>query len=229
MSQALTGLINVRTDLPIRSSTFWQVHQRLLEIGQIATSAEAEAGSMIFLQLHTTFQSSEFVSEAMCAVAEASVIAALVTCILFCSPRASVMVATPKRSQREAVRGAINDSQPMCHNYDSLEDAMARLSLESCSGDVTVDTVERLQGSEASVVICVFTGYQANPQEVKFMLDCRRLNVAISRGKSLCILVTTPSVLIPSASSLADDGIIECLGYMRRYKDRAYCCDIFAP
>ncbi|KAH6869218.1 AAA domain-containing protein [Coprinopsis sp. MPI-PUGE-AT-0042] len=219
----------MRIDLPIRTSLFQQVHRCLLNVGKAAESAETKAGNMVLFQLHISSGRSESLSRDMCSAAEASVIASLVTCILFCSPLASIMIATPKRSQREAVRLALDKSQPACRNHDSLEDAMANLSLNSDAEDVTVDTVERLQGSEASVVICTSTSHQGNVEDLQFLLNCRRLNVAFSRGKSLCILLATASVLMPPASVLADGDVVEGLGYINEFKNHAYCCDVFYP
>ncbi|KAH6876935.1 hypothetical protein BKA70DRAFT_1031928, partial [Coprinopsis sp. MPI-PUGE-AT-0042] len=183
--------------------------------------------NMILFQLHASSGRSECISRDMCAATEASVVASLVTCILFCSPLASIMVATPKRAQRDAVRVELDKSQPACRNHDSLEDAMAKLSLNSYAGDVTVDTVERLQvGSEASVVICVFTSHQGNVEDMRFLLDYRRLNVAFSRGKALCVLVATASIFVPPVSVLGDGDVVEGLGYINEFKDHAYCCDV---
>jgi len=77
---------------------------------------------------------------------EAAVAAALVLALQRCSPKDDIFVATPHRIQREAVRVALSRAKI---RDVPLEDAMDNLHLEgSEAGKVTVDTIERLQGSD---------------------------------------------------------------------------------
>jgi hypothetical protein len=77
---------------------------------------------------------------------EAAVAACLVEYIRKCSPNDDIFVATPHRIQREAVKSALQKSR---RNSSGLEEVMGNLKLgpHSIGGQVTVDTIERLQGN----------------------------------------------------------------------------------
>ena len=66
-------------------------------------------------------------------------------------------------------------------------------------GRTVVDTVEKLQGDEAGFVICLFshTHLPSAETDLPFLLERRRLNVAISRSQTLCIVITSQAVLQP--------------------------------
>ncbi|KAJ7188762.1 hypothetical protein C8R46DRAFT_1055706 [Mycena filopes] len=138
---------------------------------------------------------------------EAALAAALITSIRRCSPGEDIFVATPHRIQRQAVKTALERVR-----VSELAAEMAGLGLgeESAEGTahvgtVTVDTVERLQGSEAAFVVCLFSLPPSASYDLGFLLERRRLNVAISRAKTLCILVSSNVVLRPPVSVLANE------------------------
>lgn len=75
---------------------------------------------------------------------EAAIAAALVKLLRRSSPSEDIFVATPHRIQRQAVKAALDFEEA------SLINAMQRINITadaSVVGKVTVDTVERLQGS----------------------------------------------------------------------------------
>ncbi|PPQ63036.1 hypothetical protein CVT24_005982 [Panaeolus cyanescens] len=74
---------------------------------------------------------------------EATLAAALVFWLRQCSPRDDVFVATPHRIQREAVKTALRSLQLDFNRSDSPVDAGST----STSSMITVDTIERLQGT----------------------------------------------------------------------------------
>ncbi|KAF5357356.1 hypothetical protein D9758_005886 [Tetrapyrgos nigripes] len=159
--------------------------------------------------------------------AEALVAAALITSIQRCAPSDDIFVATPHRVQRQAVRAAL----ATVNAYLPLVEAMERLGMKDTGqesekprrkGVVTVDTVERLQGSEAAFVICLFSLPQSSSTDLKFFLERRRLNVAISRAKTLCILVSSSEVLRPPVSVFADDASAKGYAFLRAFEDRAW-------
>lgn len=84
------------------------------------------------------------------------------------------------------------------------------------------------QGSEAAFVICLFSAtYPGNSTAaLDFLLERRRLNVAISRAKTLCILVTSRELLRPSVRILANPASAKGFEFLRAFEDRAWSTDV---
>ncbi|KAK7057619.1 AAA-12 domain-containing protein [Favolaschia claudopus] len=157
--------------------------------------------------------------------AEASLAAALIISLQRCCPGEDIFVATPHRIQRQAVRTVLANARSAA--TDDLASAMEGLAIDGdvpvrSFGVVTVDTVERLQGSEAAFVICLFSLPPAATAELGFLLERRRLNVAISRAKTLCILVSSSTVLRPPVSALANEENAKGYKFIRAFEDRAW-------
>jgi len=167
--------------------------------------------------------------------AEAKLAATIVRQLQERLPEESIFVATPHRIQRHAVRTALRTLQADDAN---LETAMGRLTLNvnemtvPHSGTVVVDTIERLQGSEAAFVICLFSHTHAYSQSsangsvLTFLLNRRRLNVAMSRAKTMCIMISSDQVLRPPASILADEESTKGYLYLREFEERAWCANV---
>ncbi|KAF8146876.1 AAA domain-containing protein [Mycena galopus ATCC 62051] len=176
--------------------------------------------SLALVRLQTESSRPEGVGYEAHVRAEAVLAAALITSITRCSPGEDIFVATPHRIQRQAVRAALARART-----SDLADAMGALDLDGSperAGTVTVDTVERLQGSEAAFVICLFSLPPSATDDLAFLLERRRLNVAISRAKTLCILVSSPTVLRPPVSVLANEGNAKGYKFLRAFEDRAW-------
>lgn len=101
--------------------------------------------SLALIRLRTWSRSFSHVAYEMHIHGEAALAASLVEFIRKCSPDDDIFVATPHRIQREAVRNALQKSGK--HSL-SLEDQFKKVKLgrHSIGGQVTVDTIERLQG-----------------------------------------------------------------------------------
>lgn len=156
---------------------------------------------------------------------EAAVAASLVAALRHCAPDDDIFVATPHRVQREAVKAAL---ARLKRSQGTFEEKLQMLSVgeEDYLRNVTVDTVERLQGSEASFVICLFSLPELHSADLGFLLGRRRLNVAISRAKTLCILVTSTQVLCPPVSVFANEETAKGYAFLKAYEDRAWSYDL---
>jgi AAA domain len=164
----------------------------------------------------------------------------------------NIFVACPHRIQRSAVRQAILSpgedwgTDQVGVGAESDIDALAA-ELEAfhvSEQGLRIDTVERLQGiiysavsypacsrilgSEASFVIFLLshTHQPSLSNHLEFLLSRRRLNVGISRAKSLCIVVSSRGVLEPSLEVLAKEDTRQGLEFLRAYEDRAWIGDI---
>ncbi|KAL5512604.1 hypothetical protein ACEPAG_3257 [Sanghuangporus baumii] len=159
--------------------------------------------------------------------AEATFAAALVHLIQEAAgPDETIFVATPHRVQRQAVKDAL------LSRVDALSEAFGTLQIQDnkpvfVRDKITVDTIERLQGSEAAFVICLFSHtYAGNASTaIDFLLERRRLNVAISRAKTLCILVTSKEVLRPSVRIFSNPQSAKGFAFLKAFEDRAWSGD----
>ncbi|RUS26791.1 AAA domain-containing protein [Jimgerdemannia flammicorona] len=93
-----------------------------------------------------------------------------------------VFIVTPHHRQRVAVSSQL---------FPDLNDL------------VTVNTVEKMQGQEAELVIACFTFLSIKDQvSVDFLLDFHRWNVAVSRARCKVIIVTTEAMLVPKGMDM---------------------------
>ncbi|KAI9494402.1 hypothetical protein BDB00DRAFT_819010 [Zychaea mexicana] len=91
---------------------------------------------------------------------------------------AKVMVATPHHRQRVAVEHQVS----LRRGYTFRE-------------QVTVNTVEKMQGQECELVIACFAFHDITPTKIDFLLDFKRWNVTVSRARCKVIIVTTDDIL----------------------------------
>ncbi|HEX5080237.1 MAG TPA: TM0106 family RecB-like putative nuclease [Geminicoccaceae bacterium] len=68
-----------------------------------------------------------------------------------------------------------------------------------------VGTVDKFQGQEAAVVVCSLTtsSLEEAPRGMEFLYSPNRLNVAVSRAKTACVLVGSPALFEPECRSPA--------------------------
>jgi uncharacterized protein len=90
--------------------------------------------------------------------------------------------------------------------YNAQVNAIRKALDEAGFEEIQVGTVDKFQGREGMVVIYSFTASSADdaPRGLGFLLDRNRMNVAISRAKSVCYLVHSPDLLKATFSSLED-------------------------
>lgn len=196
--------------------------------------------SLALIRLRTWSAHTQNISYELHVQAEAAVAAALVLSLQSCSPNDDIFVATPHRIQRDAVKVAL---EKIKGNELNLEAAIGQLQVsdnsDGASSRVTVDTIERLQGmhnlespidahyalfkgSEASFVICLFSIPKSYTTNLCFLLERRRLNVAISRAKTLCVLISSDEVLCPSVKILANADAAKGYAFLKAFQKRAW-------
>jgi hypothetical protein len=144
------------------SSVMLRKPQRILKPPQLRLTPEETTGittdltlshqpiSLALIRLKTRSSLSNYIPYEMHVHGEAAIATSLVDFIRKCSPNDDIFVATPHRIQREAVKNALQQSRG---HSPTLEAAFGKLRLGSHSigGQVTVDTIERLQGEPLRV------------------------------------------------------------------------------
>eukprot|EP01116_Phalansterium_solitarium_P012727 TRINITY_DN2925_c0_g3_i1.p1 TRINITY_DN2925_c0_g3~~TRINITY_DN2925_c0_g3_i1.p1 ORF type:complete len:622 (+),score=120.63 TRINITY_DN2925_c0_g3_i1:1848-3713(+) len=111
--------------------------------------------------------------------------------------RSKIFVVTPHRNQRSAINQLLGRA------------------IDAADG-IRVDTVERMQGDEAPVVLVCY-GFLDRAQlerETDFLFNLNRINVSISRAQRLCILVASRWIIEPSVSFLVSDAHREAYSHL---------------
>jgi DNA replication ATP-dependent helicase Dna2 len=96
---------------------------------------------------------------------------------------------------------------PHCAQRSSCTQALARVGIMVKTDDaqdrmVTVDTVDRMQGHEADIVIVCYSFMNRDrvESEMDFIFDLNRVNVAISRAKRTALLLCSDIIIHPPMS-----------------------------
>ncbi len=81
-----------------------------------------------------------------------------------------------------------------------------RLLKQYLGSDARVGTVDKFQGQEAPVVIVSLgsSSIEDSPRGAHFLLDPNRLNVAVSRAKSLALVVASPAIAFAKCRSIEE-------------------------
>jgi DNA replication ATP-dependent helicase Dna2 len=117
----------------------------------------------------------------------------------------SIFVITPHRAQRSTMSSA--------------------LAMRNLSQQITCDTVDRMQGKEADIVIVCYSFLSQDrvDAELDFVFDINRINVAVSRAKQLVVLlVVSPPIAVantPQPQS-AYGHILQFYNHSQRYEWR---------
>ena len=85
-----------------------------------------------------------------------------------------------------------------------------------------VGTVDKFQGQEAEVVIISMTTSSGEylPRYIEFLYSKNRLNVAISRARTLAILVVNPSLLSIKCNTIEQIELVNTLCWAKHYADQ---------
>jgi uncharacterized protein len=85
-----------------------------------------------------------------------------------------------------------------------------------------VGTVDKFQGQEAAVVIVSMTASSAEdvPRGMEFLYSRNRINVAVSRAKSLAIIVASPRLLEASCVTVEQIALVNMLCFANSYASR---------
>jgi hypothetical protein len=124
---------------------------------------------------HSSQQRNEF---------ERDLVTRLVTALDMSEPRPTIGIVVPHRAQRNELRSALR-------RHSAVPDI-----------ELSVDTVERFQGSERDLIVVSAT--ESDPAYIRttarFLLDPRRLTVAISRAERKLVIVASRSIFefVPS-------------------------------
>jgi uncharacterized protein len=80
-------------------------------------------------------------------------------------------------------------------------------------GDVPVGTVDKFQGQEATVVFFSMATSSGDdlPRDLAFLFSPNRLNVAISRARTMAILVASPALLHVRCSTVEQLRMVNAL------------------
>jgi uncharacterized protein len=102
--------------------------------------------------------------------------------------------------------------------------AQVRLLKEILPAGIPVGTVDKFQGQEAEIVIVSMTtsGSLELPRNLDFLFDRRRLNVAISRAKTLAIVVASPGLLEIDCRSPEQIALVDTLCWVADISGKAH-------
>jgi AAA domain len=160
---------------------------------------------------------------------ESKIIAQLVRELSNAFKKETIFIVTPHRMQRSFVTKELLSFGISLRGHSSRD-------LVS-TPRIWVDTTERMQGispdsnlipgSEADIVVCVFshTHMPSLRRDLEFIYNRPRLNVAISRAKSISIVISSEGVLNPPVEALVEKDNLEGFAYLKAYEDRAWSCD----
>jgi uncharacterized protein len=97
--------------------------------------------------------------------------------------------------------------------------AQVRTLRERLPNGIEVGTVDKFQGLEAEVVIISMTTSSGDdlPRNIEFLYDKNRLNVAVSRARSLAIVVANPKLLEVDCKTPEQMALVNTLCWLREY------------
>jgi uncharacterized protein len=87
--------------------------------------------------------------------------------------------------------------------------------------DARVGTIDKFQGQQAQAVIVSMTTSSGEflPRNIEFLYDKNRLNVAVSRAKSLAIVLASPALLHVACTSAGQIELVNTLCWLEEYSE----------
>lgn len=85
-----------------------------------------------------------------------------------------------------------------------------------------IGTVDKFQGQEAEVVLVSMTTSSSEdlPRNLEFLYSKNRLNVAISRARTLAIVIANPKLLQISCNNIEQMSLVNTLCWVKGYADK---------
>ena len=113
-------------------------------------------------------------------------------------------------AKKEDEDGVVTKIQPEDILIVSPYNHQIKLLQETLGTAFEIGTVDKFQGREAPIVIISMAAsdIESAPRGAEFLLERNRLNVALSRAQTLAILVASPGLNHPSASSSAEMSLV---------------------
>jgi uncharacterized protein len=132
-------------------------------------------------------------------------------------------VSVAKRAFEELIGRPSTDREGKPDSPLAIEDflfiapynAQVRRLRDALPDGARVGSVDKLQGQEAKVVIlslCASYG-EASPRGIDFLLNRHRMNVAVSRGQTLAVVIGDPRIALSPANSV---GEMACLNLLAK-------------
>ncbi|KAJ3049779.1 hypothetical protein HK097_009221 [Rhizophlyctis rosea] len=144
---------------------------------------------------------------------EAKVVCEMVKGLRECFPEWKVFVVTPHRAQRAVIGAMLRRCGAFVAGEDGKDDLMR------------VDTVERMQGDEAEIVVACYgftTHLSQLENELDFVFHRNRLNVALSRAKNLCVLIASKTIMEPPIAALATPERREAFAHLKLFAETSH-------
>jgi uncharacterized protein len=85
--------------------------------------------------------------------------------------------------------------------------------------DSRIGTVDKFQGQEAEVVLVSMTTSSAEdlPRNLEFLYSKKRLNVAISRARTLAVVIANPQLLEIPCGNIDQMHLVNTLCWAKEY------------
>lgn len=124
------------------------------------------------------------------------------------------------RHRAECLRIVNIDSEAVCSIRTGLPALRASANIHS--NGARVGTVDKFQGQEAQAVLIsmVTSSGEELPRNIEFLYSRNRLNVAISRARSLAVILASPQLVEIQCNSVEQMRLVNTLCWAWKYAER---------